>query len=198
LPESGFVFCCFNTTYKLLPDVWALWMRLLRDTADGVLWLAPGDPAASDNLRATALALGVDPARLIFAPRVAPQSYLARLRCADLFLDTFPYNAGVTCNDALLVGLPVLTCAGETYASRIAGSQLHAIGLPELVTHSLADYEATALRLAREPGLLTGLRMRLGANRHTHCLFDMAQFTREFEDALELAWEQLATGVTGR
>jgi predicted O-linked N-acetylglucosamine transferase (SPINDLY family) len=127
--------------------------------------------------------------RLIFAPRVAVGAHVARNAAADLFLDTYPYGAHTTANDALLAGLPVLTCVGETLASRIAGSQLHAIGLPELVTECFADYEALALKLATQPGLLQGYRQRLAANRHTHPLFDMARYSRDFELAMQQVWD---------
>ena len=132
-----------------------------------VLWLLASEAEATANLRREAAAAGVDPARLIFAPKVPQQQHLARHAAADLFVDTFPYGAHTTTNDALLAGLPVLTCAGETLVTRLAGSQLHAIGLPELVTGDFAEYEALALRLAREPQTLAGFRTRLAANRAT-------------------------------
>ena len=188
LPESGFVFCCFNASYKILPSVFAVWMRLLCAVPGSVLWLAVGNPAA-ENLRREAAARGVDPARLVFAPRVEPPEHLARHVHADLFLDTLPYNAGTTANDALFMGLPLLTCAGQCMASRVAGSQLHAIGLPELVTTSLTDYEALALALARDPQRLHEYRQRLQQNRSTHALFDMARFTCALDDLLIAAWE---------
>jgi predicted O-linked N-acetylglucosamine transferase (SPINDLY family) len=188
LPDNGFVFCCFNKSFKILPAVFAIWMRLLHAVPKSVLWLLASDAEATGNLRREAAAAGVDPARLIFAPKVPQERHLARHAVADLFLDTFPYGAHTTTNDALLVGLPILTCAGETLVTRLAGSQLHAIGLPELVTGNFADYEALALRLAREPQTLPALRAKLAANRHTHPLFDMARYTRDFEDGLEAIW----------
>jgi protein O-GlcNAc transferase len=189
LPAAGFVFCCFNNTYKILPAVFAVWMRLLAAVPDSVLWLAPGQAVACANLRREASARGVDPARLIFAPRVSLAEHLARHAHADLFLDTTPYNAGATANDALFMGVPVLTCAGDTMASRVAGSQLTAIGLPELITDSLEAYEALALTLARDRAQLQRIRAQLAANRHTHPLFDMARFTRALDDLLLAAWE---------
>jgi protein O-GlcNAc transferase len=189
LPEQGFVFCCFNASYKILPEVFSVWMRLLSAVPGSVLWVAPSQATAAANLCREAAARGVDPARLVFAPRAELPQHLARQPHADLFLDTTPYNAGTTANDALFMGVPVLTCAGETMASRVAGSQLRAIGLPELVTTSLADYEALALALAREPALLARYRARLAANRGTHPLFDMARFTRALDDLLVAAWE---------
>jgi len=189
LPAQGRVFCCFNNSYKILPEVFAVWMRLLGAAPDSVLWLAPGNATAQANLRREAQARGVDPGRLIFAARVGLPEHLARHAHADLFLDTLPYNAGTTANDALFMGVPVLTCSGETMVSRVAGSQLAAVGLPELVTHSLAYYEALALRLAAEPGLLERYRARLAANRHSAPLFDMPRFTRALDDLLLATWE---------
>jgi predicted O-linked N-acetylglucosamine transferase (SPINDLY family) len=190
LPENGFVFCCFNKAYKILPDVFAIWMRLLRAVPGSVLWLLESGPDAAQDLLQEARRAGVDPVRLIFAAHVPVDRHLARHAVADLFVDTFPYGAHTTTNDALLAGLPVLTCAGQTLVSRIAGSQLQAIGLPELVTDSLAAYEAMALRLAREPATLAALRDRLAANRHTHPLFDMARYTRDFEALLLRTWDE--------
>lgn len=188
LPAQGFVFCCFNDAYKILPEAFDVWMRLLAQVPASVLWLSPGRTMAAANLRREAARRGVDPARLVFAPRVAPPQHLARHAHADLFLDTRPYNAGTTANDALFMGVPVLTCAGATMASRVAGSQLHAVGLPELVTASLAEYEALALTLATTPPLLGSYRERLRANRATHPLFDMARLVRGLEDSLARVW----------
>jgi predicted O-linked N-acetylglucosamine transferase (SPINDLY family) len=165
-------------------------MRLLAAVPGSTLWLAPGNATASTNLRREAAVRGIDPARLVFAPRVSLPEHLARHVHADLFLDTAPYNAGTTANDALFMGVPVLTCAGETMAGRVAGSQLHAIGLPELATTRLAEYEALALELAREPARLHDCRERLRANRRTHPLFDMARFARTLDDLLHAAWEK--------
>jgi predicted O-linked N-acetylglucosamine transferase (SPINDLY family) len=189
LPEQGVVFCCFNASYKILPAVFDVWMRLLARVPGSVLWLSPATATACANLRREAAARGVDRERLVFAPRLALPEHLARHVHADLFLDTTPYNAGATANDALYMGVPVLTCAGETPASRVAGSQLRAIGPPELITTGLAGYEALALQLTTTPGRLTSLRARLAANRHTHPLFDMARFTRTLDDLLISAWE---------
>ena len=188
LPAQGFVLCCFNDAYKIVPEVFDAWMRLLSQVPDSVLWLSPGRAVAMANLRREAATRGVDPARLVFAPRVPLPQHLARHAHADLFLDTKPYNAGTTANDALFMGLPVLTCAGATMASRVAGSQLHAVGLPELVTGSLAEYEALALTLATTPAVLGGYRERLRANRATHPLFDIARFVRGLEDSLVRVW----------
>ena len=192
LPDSGFVFCCFNNAYKILPDVFAIWMRLLHAVPGSCLWLLGAAEEARQNLRREVERAGVAVERVVFAPRVPPAKHLARIAAADLVVDTFPYGAHTTANDALLVGVPLVTCAGETLASRIAGSQLHAIGLPELVTTNFADYEALALRLAQHPAELAALRQRLAANRHTHPLFDMARYTRDFEDGLLRIWQEYA------
>ena len=151
LPEQGFVFCCFNASYKILPAVFAVDAGLLHAIPDSVLWLVDGHADAVIHLRREAARAGIASERLVFAPRVSSSEHIARCAVADLFLDTAPYGAGATANDALLAGLPIVTCAGDTLVSRICGSQLHAIGLPELVTTSLADYEALALRLAQHP-----------------------------------------------
>jgi predicted O-linked N-acetylglucosamine transferase (SPINDLY family) len=189
LPEQAFVFCCFNNAYKILPAVFDVWMRLLERVPGSVLWLALANPTAAANLGGQARARGIDPARLIFAPRVALPEHLARHTHADLFLDTAPYNAGATANDALFMGVPLLTCAGETMASRVAGSQISALGVPELVTTDLSDYEALALALSQEPQHLREIRESIRANRETHPLFDMVRFTRALDDLLCAAWE---------
>ena len=193
LPEQGFVFCCFNSAYKILPDVFAVWMRLLAAVPGSVLWLLETSAEAKTNLRREAGTAGVDPARLIFAARVKVGAHVARHACADLFLDTYPYGAHTTANDALLAGLPVLTCVGDTLVSRICGSQLSAIGLPELITTSFADYEALALKLAQDPALLQSYRDRLAANRRTTPLFDMTRYARDFEDAMQRIWAEYST-----
>jgi protein O-GlcNAc transferase len=188
LPEAGFVFCCFNNAFKITPAFFDIWMRLLSAVPRSVLWLLDANHWARANLTREAAARGVAPERLVFKPRLPLPDHLARHRLADLFLDTLPYNAHVTTSDALWAGLPVLTCAGNTFAGRVAGSLLRAIGLDELVTTSLDEYEALALRLARDPGLLRQLRTRLEQNRRTHPLFDTARFTRN----LEAAYQQMA------
>jgi protein O-GlcNAc transferase len=190
LPGSGFVFCCFNQSYKLLPATFDIWMRLLARVEASVLWLSALNATAAGNLRAQAQARGIDPARLIFARRVASVAdHLARQRLADLFLDTLPYNAHSTASDALWAGLPVLTCLGRTFAGRAAASLLHAVGLPELVTDSPEEYEALARKLALEPAALLALRSKLAANRLTHPLFDTDRFRRHIEAAYRTMWE---------
>ena len=182
LPEHGFVFCCFNQAVKMTPDVFDVWMRLLSRIGDSVLWLPAGNAGVSANLRSEAEWRGIDPARLIFAPRVpANEDHLARQRLADLFLDTTPYNAHTSTSDALSVGLPVVTCLGQAFAGRVAASMLHAIGMSELVTNSLDAYEALAFKLATEPAQLGAIKAKLAAHRDTHALFDTDRFCRGLE-----------------
>jgi protein O-GlcNAc transferase len=194
LPSDGFVFCCFNNAYKILPATFDLWMSLLKATPGSVLWLSPRDAPVANNLRREAVARGIDAHRLVFASRVPMAEHLARHALADLFLDTMPYNAGATANDALLTGLPVLTCAGETFSSRVAASQLHAIGMSDLVTADRDSYAALALALAHDRERLRAQRERLAANRATHPLFDMERFTRDLEDVLGRAWHAHVSG----
>jgi predicted O-linked N-acetylglucosamine transferase (SPINDLY family) len=195
LPGQGFVFCSFNRSYKFTPQIFDVWMRLLKAVSGSVLWLSDGSQTMMDNLRREASRRGVEPQRVIFAPRVDVMAeHLARQRHADLFLDTLPYNAHTSASDALWAGLPVLTCAGETFASRVAGSLLHAVGLPELVTSSLTDYEALALKLAGDRALLASCRQRLLANRLTTPLFDSAGFVKDLERAYELMWQNYREG----
>jgi predicted O-linked N-acetylglucosamine transferase (SPINDLY family) len=183
LPSQGFVFCCFNNNYKITRPVFGVWMRLLRDIPQSVLWLLRDNAGAEHNLRRQAAAYGVDASRLVFAPRTKLDVHLARQRHADLFLDTLPYNAHTTASDALWAGVPVLTCLGRSFAGRVAASLLHSVGLPELVASTLDDYETIARRLAGEPALLAGLRERLSRNRLTQPLFDSARFCQHIEAA---------------
>ena len=196
LPERGFVFCCFNNSYKIQPLVFDVWVRLLREIPGSVLWLLADNEAATRNLRREAGARGIAPARLVFAPRCDLPDHLARHRLADLFLDTLPYNAHTTASDALWMGLPIVTCKGGTFAGRVAASLLNAIGLPELVTDSLADYEALALRLAREPEALSAVKSKLAANRDTTALFDARRFTRGMEQAFATMYERQQRGLS--
>ncbi len=195
LPEKGFVFCCFNDGFKILPNVFDIWMRLLRDVEGSVLWLLQYSPVAARNLKAEAAKRGIDPERLVFAPRVPIGQHLARHHAADLFLDTCPYNAHTTASDALWGGLPIVTCQGETFASRVAASILTAAGLPELVTKTLKDYERRALELARDHTQLADIRARLWRNRETCPLFDTARYTRNIERALEQMWTRHHSGL---
>lgn len=173
LPERGFVFVCFNNQYKITPEVFSVWMRLLRQVDGSVLWLTDGPEMMKRNLQREAMVRGVASERLIFAKRVeAMEDHLARYSLADLFVDTLPYNAHTTACDALWAGVPVLTRTGQAFASRVAASLLHAVGLPELVTDSPEAYEALALSLARDPALMAGVRRRLAEQRATCALFD--------------------------
>ena len=177
------MFCCFNNNYKIRPEFFDAWMRLLRQVEGSVLWLFEGNAAVSRNLRHEAKARGIAPERLIFAPRMALEDHLARHRLADLFLDTLPYNAHTTATDALWVGLPVLTCTGTTFVGRVCASLLNAVGLPEMITGSLDAYEALALKLATDAGALAAIKEKLVLNRASQPLFDTDRFRRHFEAA---------------
>jgi protein O-GlcNAc transferase len=193
LPDDGFVFCCFNNHYKITAPVFDIWMRLLREVEGSLLWLSQSNEAVVANLRRESQARGVDPARVIFAPRLERyEDHLARL--ADLFLDTLPYNAHTTASDALWAGLPVLTQIGASFAGRVAASLNEAVGLPELVTTSAAEYENLALRLARDPVLLRGYRERLARNRASWPLFDSERYRRHIEAAYTQMWETWQRG----
>src|SRR5262249_29376349 len=195
LPESGFVFCCFNNSYKITPDLFDVWMRLLRGVEGSVLWLSTGNATAPVNLRREAEKRGVAGERLAFPPKVARnEDHLARVGLADLFLDTLHYNAHATAADALWAGVPVLTCPGTTFASRVAGSLVSAVGLPELIMASLTEYEALAIALARNPQRLASLRRRLADNRRSFPLFDTDRFTRHIEAAYATVWERAECG----
>jgi protein O-GlcNAc transferase len=195
LPEKAFVFCCFNNAFKIAPDVFKIWMRILRATPNSVLWLSGAGGTAMANLRREAESNGVSPDRLIFATRVpSVADHLARLRQADLFLDTLPYNAHTTAADALWVGVPVLTCPGAAFAGRVAASLNRAIGLSELIVPSLEEYENLALTLAKDPARISALKATLAGNRGTHPLFDTRRFARNIEAAYRLMWERYRRG----
>ena len=189
LPDRGFVFCCFNNSWKLNAPMFDVWMRILHRVEGSLLWLLRANAQVVRNLRAEAQARGIDPSRLVFAPQLDVEDHLARLTLADLFLDTLPYNAHTTASDALWSGVPVLTCQGGTFAGRVAASLLRSVGLPELVTSSLEDYEATAIRLATDPALLGSFRRRLQDNRATHPLFAADRFCRHIEAAYLRMWD---------
>jgi protein O-GlcNAc transferase len=194
LPEQGFVFCSFNNNWKIVPAVFDVWMRLLREIDGSVLWLLSDNAGAERNLRSEAERRGVDPTRLVFAGRLPPDEHLARHRLADLFLDTLPCNAHTTASDALWAGLPVLTCLGGTFAGRVAASLAGAAALPELVANDLAEYEALALTLAREPARLAEFKARLAHNRSTCALFDSLRFARHLEAAYTQMWQTWQRG----
>ncbi|MDE8651570.1 tetratricopeptide repeat protein [Novosphingobium album (ex Liu et al. 2023)] len=195
LPEQGFVFASFNHTYKIGPREFDVWMGLLREVEGSVLWLLRSNRWAETNLRAEAARRGVDPARLVFGECLPHGEHLGRLALADLFLDSFAVNAHTTASDALWGGLPVLTLAGRQFAARVCASLLHAVGLPELVTHGEAAYAALALDLARDPARLADLRARLAANRLTHPLFDTATHTQGLEAAYAAMHERRLKGL---
>ncbi len=198
LPDKSFVFACFNSNYKVTPPIFDIWMRLLRGVDGSVLWLFRSCIAAETNLRREAAGRGIDPARLVFADRVKLEEHLARHRLADLFLDTLPVNAHTTASDALWAGLPLVTCRGESFVGRVAASLLQAVGLPELVTDSLEDYEALALRLATDVSLLHGFRERLKQNRLTYPLFDTDRYRCHIEAAYTKMWELWQRGEAPR
>ena len=187
LPPDGVVFCCFNNPYKLLPGVFDIWMRLLGQVPGSVLWLAPTNAVAAASLRQEASRRGIAPERIVFAPRVPAADHRARHAHADVYVDTTPYNAGTAANDALFLGVPVVTCPGETMASRVAASQLRAIGLADLVAADADAYEQLALALALDADARHSVKTRLAANRRTHPLFDMARFTEALEKAFTRA-----------
>ena len=194
LPARGVVFCCFNSTWKFAPALFDVWMRLLQKVDGSVLWLLLDVDEAKTNLCREAAARGVDPARLVFAPKLPGDEHLARHLHADLFLDTLPYNAHTTASDALWCGVPVVTCRGENFAARVAASLLGAVGLDELVTLSLDEYEALALRLAQDEMLRAKFKQRLAANRLACPLFDSVSFCRNLELAYTSMWERWQRG----
>ncbi len=194
LPERSFVFCCFNQAYKILPETFRAWMRVLQACPGAVLWLLHSGPAASANLRREAAAAGVEPERLVFAGAVPLSEHLGRLRAADLFLDTWPYNAHTSASDALWAGVPVLTCPGQTFASRVAGSLLTALDMTELIVPSVEAYEAAAMRLATSPREIAALRSKVAAARTGGSLFDTPAFTRALEEAYERMGSLAASG----
>ena len=187
LPETGFVFCCFNNNYKITPELFAIWMRLLAAVPGSVLWLLRDNDDSARHLAAAAASSGIDPARLVFASIASHEQHLARHRQADLFLDTLPYNAHTTASDALRAGLPLVTCLGSSFAARVAASLLTALDLPELITADIDDYAALALDLARDPARLQAIRLKLGRNVETAALFD----GERFRVGLEAGYEQM-------
>lgn len=191
LPETAFVFCSFSHDYKISPPMFDVWMRLLERVPESVLWLMSRNETSVRNLRNAAAERGIDPARLLFASRVPlVEDHLARYRQADLFLDTHPYNAHSTAADALMAGLPVVTYMGNAFPARVAGSIVHAMGIPELATHSLPDYEALALKLATSPQLLAGYKTRLRASRQSSALLDTEGFCRNLEAVYTAMWRK--------
>jgi predicted O-linked N-acetylglucosamine transferase (SPINDLY family) len=202
LPDGAFVYCCFNQTYKIEPALFDVWMRILGRVPGSVLWLFRSHAEAEANLRREAERRGVDPARLVFAGKLPKAEHLARHRHADLFLDTLRVNAHTTASDALWAGVPVLTCPGEAFQSRVAAGLLHAVGLAELAVSNLAEYEEAAVRLGQGGtggeggGELADLKARLAANRLSCALFDTARTARNLERAYDALWHARAGGAT--
>ena len=194
LPESGFVFCSFNNNYKLTPELFGVWMRLLQEIEGSALWILDSNEIAAQNLRVEAEHRGIARERLVFAPKLRHADHLARHRLADLFLDTVPCGAHTTASDALWAGLPMLTCMGDSFAGRVGASLLNTLGLKDLVTQSLPEYERRALDLARDPRALAHLKTTLEKNRDTCALFDTARFTRHLEAAYLMMWDRYKAG----
>jgi predicted O-linked N-acetylglucosamine transferase (SPINDLY family) len=195
LPAEGFVYCCFNNNYKILPSTFNGWMRILKAVEGSVLWLFEDNSVAAENLKKQAMAKGVNPERLIFAKKIPMHDHLARYRLADLFLDTFPYNAHTTASDALWAGLPVLTLRGRSFASRVAASLLQAISLPELITDTQSEYENEAIKLAVNPEQLITIRSRLMENRLNTALFNTPLFTKNIESAYMKIYDRHIRGL---
>ena len=195
LPDTGFVFCCFNNHYKILPATFDGWMRILMGVKGSVLWLLEDNPKATKNLRKEAEARGIDGNRLVFAERVPLDEHLARHRLADLFIDTFPYNAHTTASDALWAGLPVLTLLGKSFAARVAASLLNDVALPELIAGTQEDYEARAIALGQSPAMLAEVRRKLQLSRQTSPLFNIKLFSRHIEAAFTMMYQRYQAGL---
>jgi len=194
LPEVGIVFCCFNHTYKITPVMFDAWCTLLHSVPDSVLWLLQSNAVAKKNLIAAAEQRGIDAQRLHFAPNLPLPEHLARIRCADIFLDTYPVNAHTTASDALWAGIPVVTLSGDTFISRVAGSLLSATGLPELITRNVQDYIACAQALARNEARIRAYKHHLAAQRETLPLFDTVRYTHALERRYQQMWEHACQG----
>jgi protein O-GlcNAc transferase len=190
LPQDGCIFCCFNNNFKMLPTMFDSWMRILRQVDESVLWLYVGNKWAEDNLRREAEKRGMNRERLVFAAKLPIEEHLNRVRHADLFLDTFPYNAGATASDALRMGVPLVTHAGNAFAGRYAASLLNILDLSELIAHSANEYEKIAVDLAINRDRLQRIKEKLNVNIQTSSLFDSDKFTRHIEKAYELMYER--------
>ena len=195
LPENAVVFCCFNNAHKITPEMFDIWMRILRGTPESVLWLIEPNSSVRGNLTKEAARKGVSSNRLVFAPMIKQADHLGRLAFADLVLDTLPHNAHTTASDALWSGVPVLTCLGNTFPGRVAASLLKAIGLSELITGSLTNYEETALRLARDKALLAELKAKVIRNRATAPLFDTPLYAKNIEAAYKTMFQRSQAGL---
>jgi len=195
LPQDAFVYCCFNACNKVTPELFTLWMRVLGAVPGSVLWLFDDNEEATSNLRSEAFRCGIEPSRLVFARRAPLSEHLARYAVADLFLDTVPYNAHTTASDALWAGLPLLSCQGAAFAGRVGASLLHAVGLPELITASLEEYEQLAIGLSRDRSRLHALRAKLAASRDASALFDSERHARALEAAYALMSQRARNGL---
>ena len=195
LPEDGFIFCSFNNSFKITPKEFDIWMRLLSKIDGSVLWLLKANKSSEDNLRIEAKKRGVEPNRLIFADKIAVEEHLARQRLADLFLDTFNFNAHTTASDALWAGLPVLTKLGKGFAARVAGSLLTSLEVYELITTSEKEYEAVALNLATNPEKLASIKEKLAEKRVSAPLFDTKTYTKNLEKAYTQVFERYTNGL---
>ncbi|MDP6772322.1 MAG: hypothetical protein QF704_16570 [Anaerolineales bacterium] len=195
LPSTGFVFCCFNNTFKITPTTFDSWARILKRVDGSVLLIYADNESAKTNLAKEIVLRGIDASRLIFGEQLPVPEYLARYRVADLFLDTHPYNAGTTASDALRMGLPVLTCIGKSFASRMAASLLKAVNLPELITTTQEQYESLAIELATNPEKLTIIKTKLANNLATAPLYDTPLFTRHLESAYVEMYDRYQNGL---
>jgi predicted O-linked N-acetylglucosamine transferase (SPINDLY family) len=198
LPESGFVFCCFNNNYKITPSIFDSWARILEKVDNSVLWLLNDNQWAKENLFKEGLARGIEEARLIFAERIDLPDHLARHKLADLFLDTTPYNAHTTTSDALWLGLPVITLIGDSFPSRVAASLLNSMGMPDLITETQVEYESLAIEIANDPSKLSSLKLRLRENRYTHPLFNTPLITSNIENAYLQMFNLNQSGLSPR
>jgi protein O-GlcNAc transferase len=196
LAENSFVFCCFNNNFKITPKEYDIWMRVMRQVENSVLWLFKASDIAEKNLKCEAEARGVNPERIIFAKKVSLEEHLARHKHADLFIDTFNYNAHTTASDALWSGLPIVTKQGQQFAARVAASLLNAAGLSELVTKTEGEYESLILALAQDKARLAGVKNKLHETRSSCPLFDTVRYTRYFEAGLEKAYQDYCDGIT--
>jgi predicted O-linked N-acetylglucosamine transferase (SPINDLY family) len=194
LPEDAVVFCCFNSSYKIQPALFRVWMELLKSVKQSVLWLAQFNDLAAENLRQEAVKQGIAAYRLLFAPVVPLHEHMRRLPAADLFLDTSPYSAGATASHTLWAGVPLLTLAADSYVSRMAGSLVTAVGCPELIANSLVDYRDRAVQLSSDASLRNALRSRIADNRGN--LFNCSRFTTGLERAYQAMWQRFEEKLT--
>ncbi|MDA8760806.1 hypothetical protein N9M89_04400 [Amylibacter sp.] len=194
LPDDAFVFCCFNNNYKISPNEFDIWMRLLTKVENSVLWLRQSNQLSNINIKNEAQKRNVDPSRLVFAGKVPMDEHLARQRLADLFVDTFAFNAHTTAAEALWAGLPLVTKLGKGFAARVAGSLLNAVALPELVTETEKDYEALILELATNPTKLAEIKEKLATNRLTQPLFNTELYTKHLENGYQQAYQNYFDG----